>query len=60
MEQRTSTKEFKLETVELSQKGDILIAQLARVPGIRPGLPYRWRSVRAQTISAPLRALQPS
>ncbi len=44
MERRTFTKEFKLEAVELSQKGDISTAQLARDLGIRPGLLYRWRS----------------
>ncbi len=44
MERRTFTKEFKLEAVELSQKGDIPIAQLAKNLGIRPGLLYRWRS----------------
>ncbi len=40
---RSYTREFKLETVRVSQERGIAQTELAKELGIRSGLPYRWK-----------------
>lgn len=43
-QRRQFTKEFKAEAVELAQRSDKTVVQIAMGLGIRPELLYRWRS----------------
>ncbi len=43
-QRRRFTSEFKTEAVELAQRSDKTVVQIAKGLGIRPELLYRWRS----------------
>ena len=44
MERRRYTKEFKLEAVQLSERDDVTVVEVAGNLGIRAELLYRWRA----------------